>query len=214
MENLLSNKYFCLALIVVVAFLLYLYYQKSPCEGFTGIPLQFGPQHLYEPPWANYPGDYKRYNNKFDLMADQEAHKKLKRLGLENENFKPLKSLDNMHKKYVNSMKKYWKLPYYDPRDMDTYYPKPLDDHPELSQCQPCNCDTSGKWSGKVQYGENDYSIMEEGDVYEYNEDDEENQMPTRTPSQSLSKLGELARRQKNKKSLPPYTRKPKIEDE
>jgi hypothetical protein len=147
-ERLLTNRYFCLALLVIIVILVYMIYQKSQCkndmEGLNDVPLMNGPQHLIDLPYEE--GTYNRYrsvNGDFDKLIDDEAKKKLKVLGLDDDQ-DYLRSTGDTYREYSKAMKKYIRQPLYEEDeygDDNDDYPRPLDRHPELSQCQPCKCD-------------------------------------------------------------------------
>lgn len=141
-DKLLTNKYFCLALLTIIAILVYMIYEKTSCkrtaEGLNSVPLMNGPQHIVDKPYEEGTNDgYRRVNDKFDKMIDEESRKKLKIGGFDDQD--NLKSSSDTFMDYSKAMREYLKKPFY---NNDAYeLPRPLDNHPELSQCQPCNCD-------------------------------------------------------------------------
>ncbi|AGF85206.1 hypothetical protein QJ854_gp576 [Moumouvirus goulette] len=73
-ENIFTNKYFVIALIILVIILLFLYIQSRSrrVEGMKNIDINGPTQNLVERPWEG--GDeesgYKKVNNKFDRFVD------------------------------------------------------------------------------------------------------------------------------------------------
>ena len=143
----IDNKYVIIALIIALIVVLYLYSQKKSCdvEGMKNIDLTPLSQELVEKPWEDnrtdnvIDGKYKSVNNNFDKFADQHTKKKTGRNNT-------LKRRDEIFQEYV-------KYDGYDtviPENISqkrkimpinsNEVPKPLDDRPDLSQCQPCIC--------------------------------------------------------------------------
>jgi hypothetical protein len=85
MDNLLTNKYFCIAIIIALLIIVYLYSQKKSCEveGMQNVDLTPLAQELTETPWTNRTdGDrHKNYNNRFDNFSDTFTKAKLKKNG-------------------------------------------------------------------------------------------------------------------------------------
>lgn len=148
MDNLLTNKYFCIAIIIAFIVVLYLYSRKKSCEveGMQNVDLTPLAQELTQPPWTDrYDGDDHRHvNNKFDRFADAYTKRKLKKEGYSYTDF--LKRSDDTYRKYVD-MEGYDSMMPEDNKPSRRRLrlnpdeaPKPLDDRPDLSQCQPCRC--------------------------------------------------------------------------
>lgn len=144
-EELLSNRYFTIALIIALALFVYMYTQKETCEGMRNVDLTPLAQELTEKPWVNRStGDHKRVGNAFDRVADKYVKLKLKKNGYDYTDF--LQRSDERFVEYdregfdttdEDARKPMKKLSKSKPK---TSIPMPLDDHPELSQCQPCKC--------------------------------------------------------------------------
>jgi len=144
-EKLLTNKYFCVAIIVALIVVLFLYSQKKSCdvEGMQNVDLTPLGQELAEAPWTTDKGGrkHKSVGNKFDKYADLYNILKLKKHGYSYTDF--LKRADDSYRTYVENEN-------YSPLDEDHLtgkrrpplddIPRPIDTHPELSQCQPCIC--------------------------------------------------------------------------
>lgn len=132
-EDLLSNRYFTIALIIALALFVYMYTQKETCEGMRNVDLTPLAQELTEKPWVNRSaGDHKRVNNAFDRVADRYVKLKLKKNGYDYTDF--LARSDERFEEYERETFENTK-----PKRKSTI-PMPLDSHPELSQCQPCKC--------------------------------------------------------------------------
>ena len=150
-ENLLTNKYFTMALLFAVLVLGIMYYQGSFVEGMTNVDLLSTAQELTEKPWIDDPVNtypYKMVNNTFDKYSDNYVKKKLKKRGYKyNRDF--LQRIDQTQARYMKANNDMIK-PFYDQYDTQQEtemlsFPKPMDAHPELSQCQPCKCDMPKK---------------------------------------------------------------------
>jgi hypothetical protein len=168
MDNLLTNKYFCLALIVIVLVLIYMWSTSSSCnvstnERMNNVDLSSAAPNLSEKPYVDDVSDdsmypYKRYDNAFDRNADTYVQDRLKQEGYDRYTNNFLVGTDKReaaYQKYNRDVEQV-SLPYarerrqgrqqrrqYDANgDMnaqsDDYQPKPLDDRPDLGQCQPC----------------------------------------------------------------------------
>ena len=150
-EELLSNRYFTIALIIALALFVYMYSQKEPCEGMRNVDLTPLAQELTEKPWVNrMAGDYKNVGNSFDRFADKYVKLKLKKNGYdytdflarsderfieyENEGF----DVESPEKKQMKKLSQKKQI-----KKTRTSIPMPLDINPELSQCQPCKCTTN-----------------------------------------------------------------------
>lgn len=138
LDDLLRNKYFCIAILIALVVLLYLYSQKQSCdiEPMSNIGIDFSTlsPELTENPWTESGDDHKQVGNKFDIMADNRTRSKLKSDGHLYRKF--LKRTDQNYEQYGREDFGY-----------NAPVPKPLDTHPELSQCQPCRCDRNDKLS-------------------------------------------------------------------
>jgi hypothetical protein len=145
-EELISNKYFVIALIIALIVVLYLYSQKKSCEieGMKNVDLTPLPQNLVEHPWTNdFNQHYKHVNNAFDKKADAETRKRLGDVTfapradqtferqLESEDDEEIEELRRkiLKRRAMKTMK-----------TMKNRHPRPLDLRPDLSQCQPCIC--------------------------------------------------------------------------
>lgn len=148
-ENIVSNKYFIIALIIALAVLLYLYSQKKSCsvEGMQNIDFVEVDTEIEEKPWAddNNDGKYKNINRQTNTSFNKKTDKN-----------NMLKRKDQLYKQYMeykessdpnerraakflddkimpenNRFKK---------RYIKNNIPEPINDRPDLSQCQPCIC--------------------------------------------------------------------------
>lgn len=85
MDNLLTNKYFCIAVIIALIVVIYLYSQKKSCdvEGMQNVDLTPLAQELTEAPWTNRRdgGNHKEVGNRFDRFADSYTKSKLQKNG-------------------------------------------------------------------------------------------------------------------------------------
>ncbi len=147
MDKILTNKYFCIAILIALAVVIYLYSQNKSCdiEGMQNVDLTPLAQELTSGPWTDEPGSstYGRVGTKFDKYADKFSKANLKRRGYKFTNF--LLSSDADYLGYVS-----------DSSGSDTLadtsaksnrrrtnrssrrIPRPFNDRPDLSQCQPC----------------------------------------------------------------------------
>ena len=130
-DKLLTNKYFCLSLILLLLVVLYLYTQKNSCDVETMRNVDLTPliQEVSEDPWTDDKTglEYRKVGDKFDKMADHLTKLKLKKNGYSYTKF--LGRSDESLKNYLSREE-----------FSSESVPKPLDSHPELSQCQPCKC--------------------------------------------------------------------------
>ncbi|XWV24822.1 hypothetical protein QJ856_gp0961 [Tupanvirus deep ocean] len=144
-DNIVSNKYFIIALVIALVVVIYLYSQKKSCEieGMKNLDLTPLSHELVEKPWTEDENDgkYKSVNNKFDKHADQYNKRKT------NKNNNYLKRKDEIFQEYIEydsyedvipENKKQRRKRVYPNNNNDI--PKPLDNRPDLSQCQPCVC--------------------------------------------------------------------------
>lgn len=166
MDNILTNKYFCIAILIALAVVLYLYSQNKSCEDtvelstvepMKGVDLTPLSQELNVVPWATTPvsdgSNYGKTNTRFDQMADAHTRAKLIKNGFkvapnlptsyaEFEKYKKFNNSsddvddsddsddsENNRYKFRNRRKKVQK---------NFMLPRPLNDRPDLSQCQPC----------------------------------------------------------------------------
>lgn len=156
-DNILTNRYLMIALIIALIVVLFMYIQKGSCntEGMDNVDLTPLAQELTEKPWTNREGggDQRRVDNKFDKFADKYVRNKLKKEGIDAPPF--LTRLDQKYRAYMEKHGKtnvHMDRPFYDQYedgDFDTVIPKPLDSRPDLSQCQPCRCDDRPKRNKK-----------------------------------------------------------------
>lgn len=149
-DNLLTNKYFCIAVLIALIIILYLYSQKKSCdvEGMQNIDLTPQAQELSQPPWTNRKegGDHRTYNNKFDKFADWYTEKKLKKNGFSFTDY--LKRDDQRYLEYARGEGDRG-LAQWDGRqgrgprrDYDGYaqdgLPRPMDSLPQINGYQSC----------------------------------------------------------------------------
>lgn len=138
-DNLLTNRYFCIAIIIALLIVLYLYSQQKSCgvEGMQNIDLTPLAQELTETPWTNDPegGNYKKYDNKFDKFADMYTKEKLKKNGYKYTNF--LESEGERYIQYAKKDKDDEILKYMEGiKRMNSALPKPTESKGS-KQCQP-----------------------------------------------------------------------------
>lgn len=149
MDSFLTNKYFCLALIVALAVILYLYNTRDACvvEGMDNVDLSVLAPELTDYPWANgEEGKYRYVNTAFDKEADETVKRNLAKQGYKAEF---LKSSDQVFDEYEEENRSGRLLRNGNGngrrngngKNGNGRFPTPKDDHPELAQCQPCNCD-------------------------------------------------------------------------
>ena len=142
-DNIVSNKYFIIALVIALIVVIYLYSQKKSCdvEGMSNLNLTSLSQEITEKPWTEDDSDGKYKSvNKLDKYADRNTKKKTGKNG----NF--LRRKDEVYDQYM----KYDGYEIMIPENVrqrrkrsSTNYnniPRPLDDRQDLSQCQPCIC--------------------------------------------------------------------------
>lgn len=134
METLLTNKYFCVAVLVALVVMVYLYINQTDycsVEGLQNVNLTPLGQELVKDPGTN------RVNDKFDREADAYVKNKHKI-----KNFLP--RADVSYRKYMESSDEIDSTPIHlkhRKKSSHSFYPQPLDTRPDLSQCQPCKCD-------------------------------------------------------------------------
>lgn len=124
-DGILSNKYFVIALIIALVVVIYLYVQKRSCkfEGMRNIDLS---SEMIERPWAEDDDIHGRY-------------KSVNRRNYRNSYRKKILDKDELYEKYSEK---------YDDNDKKvrkSRLPKPMDDRPDLSQCQ-CVCKRRKKY--------------------------------------------------------------------
>jgi hypothetical protein len=144
-DNVISNKYFIIALIIALIVVLYLYSQKKSCnvEGMKNVDLSSLSQEIAENPWTNDANDgkYKSVNNKFDRYADHNTKKKtgqnnfLKRKDEVYQDYVAYDGYEELIPENIRQKRKTMSMPI-----NSNEVPKPLDKRPDLSQCQPCIC--------------------------------------------------------------------------
>ncbi len=147
-DNIASNKYLIIVLIIIIIILLFLYSRKRSCrvEGMKNVDLTIH-DDITEHPWADDYDDseFKSINNKTDKFYQNK-----------NRNGPHLRSRDQIYKEYdghnksshitnhtsnkTRQVKKPSKIKSNKINSNWNQWPKPLDDRPDLSQCQPCIC--------------------------------------------------------------------------
>lgn len=152
MDRLLTNRYFCIAILIALCVVVYLYSQSDYCsiEGMQNIELSPLGQELNSPPWTNSSREslYAKVNTKDDdaIMA------RLTKEGTDSTKFLPRS--DVLFMNYVKSEDIENLTDSDNSSDIETTppvkkksikkkgkrssYPQPLDTRPDLSQCQPC----------------------------------------------------------------------------
>lgn len=172
LDNLLTNKYMCLALILALLVVLYMYSQKGSCttEGMDNVDLTPLAQELSQPPWTDRAGadDHRRVDGRFSRYSDKYVAEKLAKNGnyagfmkRSDQNLRDyMENYDNLEDE--NEVER----PYHDQYAgvmEDFIVPRPLDDRPDLSQCQPCRCEDGLKPRPrrKTRYDEDsDYELL------------------------------------------------------
>jgi len=156
MDSILTNKYFCIAILIALAILLYLYSQNRSCEIEQMRTVDLTPlaQELSSAPWTDDVSDgsdYGRVGTKFDKMADAYTKAKLKKNGFKitgnvpriDVEFNRLQNSDNSSNTSdssgSDSNSSNSASPTKKSRVRKQYrLPRPLNDRPDLSQCVPC----------------------------------------------------------------------------
>ena len=138
LDNIISNKYFVIALIIALIVIIYLYSQKKSCsiEPMRNIDVTVVSDEIDEKPWAEdgNNGKYRRVDNGTRSCKQNKYNSRNKNNG---KNRGILKRTDENYGKYIenennNRQKKRGRI--------DNDIPQPLDMRPDLSQCQPCIC--------------------------------------------------------------------------
>lgn len=185
MDNLLTNKYFCIALVIALVVMVYLYSKADYCsiEGmrsinFTPIGKEFNPNFIpgqMDPAWTdnkagtvNPTGYLPRSDEKYLNYADKEdmgigslstapkGYILRRDLDALSDPFPlntgPVGSNAQMRRNNRSNMPMGSMLADGSTVSNDRYQqvtptatPMPLDSRPDLSQCQPCNCDAPKK---------------------------------------------------------------------
>ena len=159
MDKLLTNKYFCIAILIALAVVIYLYSQSDYCsmESMQNVDLTPLAQELNERPWTNDVGGstHGRVNTDADIYADTFVKNKLKRNGFNVANFLPrsdttfanrMRSEDSIETTPTTTTTTTTPTPVVKKKSKrsnkkikpHTSLPQPLDNRPDLSQCQPC----------------------------------------------------------------------------
>lgn len=162
MDKLLTNKYFCLALITALGLMAFMYNRKGGCdtERLQMIDLIPSTPAIFQRAGTDRPvtesltlatsntsipsvpsvDDLSEVNGPFDQKADMMIEEKLRREGYKTS--KPLKSLDASFRKYMLDSDS---VPFSSeehssekPRGFKSRIPMPNDTRPDLAQCQPC----------------------------------------------------------------------------
>lgn len=157
LDNLLTNKYFCIAIVIALVLILYMYHTKQSCniEGMSNVDLTPLAQELTKKPWAEQKNtsSYELVGpNEFNNNVDKYVKQKLKKNGYKY--MTPLERKDQIYEQSKNLKKKKHTIK----KD-----PVPLDNHPELSQCQPCKCELTDTDS------DSDSDYNSNSDIYDSN---------------------------------------------
>jgi hypothetical protein len=146
MDKIFNNKYICIAIVVGAVVVIYLYKNKEQCniEGMKNVDLSMLAPELTEHPWTDGSNQYKLVGNKFDKYADKYVARKLKKEGYYVS--KPIERNDQRFEEYMENSGSY--KPYRSRKQKRAFKklgsrkyrdgPRPLDNRPDLSQCQPC----------------------------------------------------------------------------
>lgn len=141
MNNLLTNKYFCIAILIALIVVVFLYFRKKSCnmEGMTNIDLtSLGHQPTEQNIFSKTLGRSDQLKKISDKGLDKTELKKYLKKGkdkLDRSDFKDYleKGKDKLKKYLKKHQDKY-------PDKKLSGVPMPLDNRPDLSQCQPCIC--------------------------------------------------------------------------
>lgn len=161
MDKLLTNKYFCLALITALGLMAFMYNRKGGCdtERLQMIDLIPSMPSIFQKPWTDRPiiepattattsvllpavppvSDLSEVNGDFDRKADMYIEDKLRREGYKTA--KPLKSLDASFRKYMldsDEMSMSMSMSESD-KPKRRPNPQPMDSNPQWSNCLPCS---------------------------------------------------------------------------
>lgn len=162
MDNLLTNKYFCIAILIALIVLIYLYTQKKSCSiekmdnleftqvnapvGAPSNPLvgaAFDRRNSFDDDSDSesdeFGDDIDDHNNYPDSIADQLAKYRAVRLG-QNRKFKKNPSYVARGMRGVRGVSGMSDMSGMSGMSGVSGVPRPLDDRPDLSQCQPCIC--------------------------------------------------------------------------
>ena len=103
MDSFLTNKYFCLAVLIALVVVTYLYTQKSDSckvEGMRNVDFSMLAPELTDKPWADSDElKYKRVGGKFDKLADETTKRNLAARGYKPVDF--LKSTGQVYDTYI-----------------------------------------------------------------------------------------------------------------
>ena len=126
-DDIVSNKYFIIALIIALIVVIYLYTQKQSCavEGMRNIDLTQLPYKLDEKPWVDNKTDKSVAPQKKNCNKQTKRTDEIYNMYIESDSItEPVKKRkqSKRRKSTVNGI------------------PQPLDMRPDLSQCQPCIC--------------------------------------------------------------------------
>jgi hypothetical protein len=156
MDNLLTNKYFCIAVLIALGVLLYLYSQKDSCsmEPMQNLNLTPLSQELSQHPWTDSldGSTHASADTKFDEYADAHTKQKLKNNNYHVANFLPRSDVAFMNYAMSDSdisdnlLSSSSPMPIRKRKSKKTNklsrsapsVPQPIDTRPDLSQCQPC----------------------------------------------------------------------------
>lgn len=148
MDNFLTNKYFCLAVIIALVVVTYLYTQKSDTckvEGMRNVDFSMLAPELTDKPWADTDElKYKRIGGKFDKLADETTKRNLAVRGYKPVDF--LKSTGQVYDEYIkyesveDQMKK---EKYGSNENIPTGFDRDSRQmmYREEKRCKPCKCD-------------------------------------------------------------------------
>jgi hypothetical protein len=128
-QDLLTNKYFTIALIVLLAFVIFMHLTQMTCDTkehmfqFLMSDTDKTPnQKIYEPSnIVNMDGKYQYANYKGDKASS-----------------KTVSRIDQKYNDYIKSDTEH-ESEYFNKRD--NAFPSAHDSNPELGNCQPCKCD-------------------------------------------------------------------------
>jgi len=138
-DNIVSNKYFVIALVIALIVIIYLYSQKKSCNVENMQNLSPLTSNIDEKPWASDSdtGKYrsvKNYLNKKLKNPKRKRKDEIYQKYMENNDDYDLTSKKNIRQKRRKNKSKNVPLAGLQ------YVPQPVDDRPDLSQCQPCIC--------------------------------------------------------------------------
>ena len=138
LDELISNKYFVIALIIALILVLYLYSRKKSCEleGMKNIDLTpLSTNRNYNNKRVKQCNKNERDNDNDNGQVFNSDRDNNNNNNNNNNNYRVIDRDEKF--KTDKNFKKYLRKRL---RSKRSNYPRPLNDRPDLSQCQPCIC--------------------------------------------------------------------------